>query len=54
MEIKEQLYRYTTAPFRKFMFREHIRNLQQEIDTYQKSIDEAGGKGGQKRWTEDS
>lgn len=38
----------TAAPFREFMLREHIRNLQQEIDTYQKSIDEAGGKGGQK------
>ena len=53
------------APFREFMLREHIRNLQQEIDTYQKSIGEAGGKGGQKtekvdrkggqkRWTENS
>ena len=30
------------------MLREHIRNLQQEIDTYQKSIDDARGKSGQK------
>ena len=39
-------------PFREFMLREHIKNLQHEIAAYQESIEEVDRKGGQKRWTE--
>ena len=38
----------TTEPFREFMLQEHIKNLQQEIATYQESIHEVDRKGGQK------
>lgn len=38
----------STEPFREFMLQEHIKNLQQEIATYQKSINEVDTKGGQK------
>lgn len=44
----------TTEPFREFMLKEHIKNLQQEISTYKKSVNEVDSKGGQKRWTENS
>ena len=39
--------RDTTEPFREFMLQEHIKNLQQEIATYQESINEVDSKGGQ-------
>ena len=42
----------STEPFREFMLREHIKNLQHEIAAYQESIEEVDRKGGQKRWTE--
>lgn len=38
----------TTEPFREFMLQEHIKNLQQEIATYQESVNEVDTKGGQK------
>ena len=38
----------TTEPFQEFMLREHIKNLQHEIDMYQESIEEVDTKGGQK------
>ena len=38
----------TTEPFREFMLKEHIKNLQHEIATYQESIEEVDTKGGQK------
>ncbi len=38
----------TTEPFREFILKEHIRNLQQEITTYQESVNEVDRKGGQK------
>ncbi len=38
----------TTEPFREFMLKEHIKNLQQEIATYQESVNEVDTKGGQK------
>ena len=34
-------------PFREFMLREHIKNLQHEIAAYQESIEEVDRKGGQ-------
>ena len=42
----------STEPFREFMLREHIQNLQHEIAAYEESIEEVDRKGGQKRWTE--
>lgn len=44
----------TTEPFREFMLKEHIKNLQQEISTYKESVNEVDSKGGQQRWTENS
>lgn len=38
----------TTEPFREFMLREHIKNLQHEIAMFQESIEEVDTKGGQK------
>ena len=38
----------STEPFREFMLKEHIKNLQHEIATYQESIEEVDTKGGQK------
>ena len=38
----------STEPFREFMLREHIKNLQHEITAYQESIEEVDRKGGQK------
>lgn len=38
----------TTEPFREFMLQEHIKNLQQEITTYQESVNIVDTKGGQK------
>lgn len=38
----------TTEPFREFMLQEHIKNLRQEIATYQESVNEVDTKGGQK------
>lgn len=38
----------STEPFRTFMLKEHIKNLQQEIAAYQASIEEEDKKGGQK------
>ena len=38
----------STEPFREFMLREHIKNLQYEIAAYQESIEEVDRKGGQK------
>ena len=38
----------TTEPFREFILQEHIKNLQQEIATYQESVNEVDTKGGQK------
>ena len=38
----------STEPFREFMLREHIKNLQHEIAAYQESIEEVDRKGGQK------
>ena len=37
----------STEPFREFMLREHIKNLQHEIAAYQESIEEVDRKGGQ-------
>ena len=38
----------STEPFREFMLKEHIKNLQHEIATYQATIEEVDTKGGQK------
>lgn len=38
----------TTEPFREFMLKEHIKNLQHEIAMFQESIEEVDRKGGQK------
>lgn len=38
----------STEPFREFMLQEHIKNLQQEIATYQESVNEVDSKGRQK------
>ena len=37
----------STEPFREFMLREHIKNLQHEIAAYQESIEEVDKEGGQ-------
>ena len=37
----------STEPFREFMLREHIKNLQHEIAAYQESIEDVDTKGGQ-------
>ena len=38
----------TTEPFREFMLKEHIKNLQHEIATYNESANEVKAEGGQK------
>ena len=38
----------TTEPFREFMLKEHIKNLQHEIATYNESVNEVKAEGGQK------
>ena len=37
----------TTEPFREFMLKEHIKNLQHEIATYNESVNEVKAEGGQ-------